>query len=162
MAISEGDRLPEATFLRVGSEGPEPVELRAIVDGRKVVLFGIPGAFTPTCHTAHMPSFVRTAEQFFARDVDEIACIAVNDPFVLAAWSATTGAAAARIGVLADPEGAFTRAIGMDFDAPSAGLIGRSQRYAMVVEDRIVRRLNVETARGACEQTGGEALLESL
>jgi peroxiredoxin len=162
VALSEGDRLPGATLLRVGNDGPEEVDLESHLKGRRVVIFAVPGAFTPTCHSAHMPSFVRTMDQFKAKGVDEIICIAVNDPFVMKAWGEATGANEAGITLLADPEGAFTRAIAMDFTAPPAGLIGRSQRYAMVVEDGVVKTLHVETARGVCEVTAGESLLATL
>ena len=160
--ISEGDRLPGATLMRVGTEGPEKVELGPLLDGRKVVLFAVPGAFTPTCHSAHMPSFVRTRGAFAEKGIDEVICVSVNDPFVLKVWDEATGADAAGITLLADPEGSFTRAIGMAFDAPPAGLIGRSQRYAMIVDDGVVRTLHVETARGVCEVTAGESLLATL
>ena len=160
--IAEGDRLPEATLLRIGEDGPEKVELGALLAGRRVVIFAVPGAFTPTCHSAHMPSFVRTKEQFTSNGIDEIVCIAVNDPFVLKVWGEATGAAEAGITPLSDADGAFTRAIGMEFTAPPSGLIGRSRRYAMVVEDGRVRTLHVETARGVCEVTAGESLLATL
>ena len=162
MPISQGDRLPGAYLLRIGEDGPEQVDLQGLLAGRQVVIFAVPGAFTPTCHSSHMPSFVRTADRFREKGVNEILCIAVNDPFVLNAWSEATGAGEARITVLSDAEGAFTRAIGMEFDAPSRGLIGRSQRYAMVVEDGVVKTLHVEQARGTCETTAGEALLATL
>ncbi len=160
--IAEGDRLPGATLMRVGSNGPEKVELGPLLEARRVVLFGVPGAFTPTCHSAHMPSFVRTRDAFAEKGVDEVICVSVNDPFVLKVWDEATGADEAGITLLADPEAAFTRAIGMVFDAPPAGLIGRSQRYAMVVEDGVVQTLHLETARGVCEVTAGESLLATL
>lgn len=160
--IAEGDQLPGATLLRIGAEGPEKVELGPLLEGRRVVIFGVPGAFTPTCHSAHMPSFIRTRDRLADKGVDDIICVAVNDPHVLKAWGETTGATEAGILLLSDAESAFTRAIGMDFDAPAVGLLGRSQRYAMVVEDGRVRTLHVETARGVCEATAGEALLATL
>ena len=162
MPISEGDRLPAAHLLRSGEDGPEQVDLQQLLAGRRVVVFAVPGAFTPTCHSAHMPSFVRTADQLRDKGVDEIVCVAVNDPFVLKAWSETTGAGEAGIVVLSDAEGAFTRAIGMEFDAAPRGLIGRSQRYAMLVEDGVVKTLHLEQARGTCETSSGEALLATL
>ena len=161
-AIAEGDRLPGATLLRIGADGPEKVELGPLLEGRRVVIFAVPGAFTPTCHSAHMPSFVRTKEQFDSKGMDDIICVAVNDPHVLKAWADVTGATAAGIKVLADTEGAFTRAVGMEFTASPSGLIGRSKRYAMVVEDGVVRTLHVEAARGVCEATAGETLLATL
>ena len=160
--IEEGDRLPGATLLRIGADGPEKVELGPMLEGRRVIIFGVPGAFTPTCHSAHMPSFVRTKEQFHSKGIDDIVCVAVNDPHVLRVWGEVTGATEAGIHVLADAEGAFTRAIGMEFTAPASGLIGRSRRYAMLVEDGVVTTLHVEAARGVCEATAGESLLATL
>ncbi|MFC3612466.1 peroxiredoxin [Lutimaribacter marinistellae] len=160
--ISIGDELPGATLIQMGDEGPQPVALGDRMKGRKIVIFAVPGAFTPTCHSAHVPSFMRTKDQFDAKGVDEIICVSVNDPFVMKAWGEATGASAAGLTMLADPESAFTRAIGMDFDAPPAGLIGRSKRYAMVVEDGKVTALNLEENPGACEVSAGEGLLESM
>ena len=162
MAISIGDRLPGATLLQAGPDGPETVALGDLLDGCRVVIFAVPGAFTPTCHSAHMPSFIRTREEFRSRGIDEIICISVNDPFVLKAWGEATGATDADITLLADPEGAFTRAVGMEFTALPVGLIERSRRYAMIVEDGVVRTFNVEEQRGVCELTAGETLLDAL
>lgn len=162
MTITTGDRLPEATFSRIGESGPEQVELSSLTKGRKVVIFAVPGAFTPTCHSAHVPSFIRTKDDFAAKGVDEIICLSVNDPFVLKAWGADTGASDAGITMLADGTGAFTKAIGMDFDAPPVGLMGRSKRYAMLVEDGTVTILHAEESPGVCEVSGGEALLASM
>lgn len=162
MTITTGDRLPEATFSRIGESGPEQVELASLTKGRKVVIFAVPGAFTPTCHSAHVPSFIRTKDDFAAKGVDEIICLSVNDPFVLKAWGADTGASDAGITMLADGTGAFTKAIGMDFDAPPVGLMGRSKRYAMLVEDGTVTILQAEESPGVCEVSGGEALLASM
>ncbi len=162
MTIAVGDELPKAMLLRIGDDGPEGVGLRDWTAGRRVVIFAVPGAFTPTCHSAHMPSFVRTREDFTAKGVEAVACVAVNDPFVLRHWSEATGAAEARIEVLADADGAFTEALGLGFDAPKAGLVGRSKRYAMLVEDNIVRVLNVEAGGGECVVSGGEALLAAI
>lgn len=160
--IAEGGRLPDADLLRIGPDGPETVSLRDLTAGRRVVIFAVPGAFTPTCHSAHMPSFVRTRDAFAEKGVDAIYCVAVNDPFVLRAWAEATGADKAGIEVLSDAEGDYTRAIGLSFDAPGAWINGRSQRYAMLVEDGVVRVLHLETARGTCEVSGGEAMLEAV
>lgn len=160
MTIKVGDTLPDATLTAFGAEGPEQVELSSKTKGRKVVIFAVPGAYTPTCHSAHVPSFIRTKDAFAGKGVDEIICIAVNDPFVLKAWGEDTGATAAGITMLGDAEGAFTKAIGMDFTAPPVGLIGRSQRYAMIVEDGVVKAMGVEAGPGECELSAGEALLE--
>lgn len=162
MTISQGDRLPEANLVRMGEGGPEEVSLGALTQGRKVVIFAVPGAFTPTCHSAHVPSFVRTKDQFAEKGVDEIICISVNDPFVMKAWGEATGATGAGISMLGDPQSTFTTAIGMNFDTPPAGLVGRSKRYAMIVEDGVVRSLHLEENPGTCETSAGESLLEEL
>ncbi len=162
MPITTGDKLPEASFSRMGADGPEQVALSSLTAGRKVVIFAVPGAYTPTCHSAHVPSFIRTIGDFAAKNVDEIICISVNDPFVMKAWGADTGAAEAGITMLADGAGEFTKAIGMDFDAPPVGLMGRSKRYAMLVEDGTITLLHVEESPGVCEASAGEALLAAM
>lgn len=162
MTISKGDTLPDATLIGLGANGPEPVNLTKRAAGRKLVIFAVPGAYTGVCTTAHVPSFVRTADQLTEKGVDEIICIAVNDPFVLGAWGEMTGAAAAGITMLADAEGTFTKAMGMEFSAPPAGLIDRSKRYAMVVEDGTVTLLNEEENPGQCDISAGETLLSAL
>jgi glutaredoxin/glutathione-dependent peroxiredoxin len=126
MAISVGDTLPEATLLMMGANGPEGVSLHAKLKGRKVVIFGLPGAYTGTCTTAHVPSFIRTADKFAAKGVDEIICVSVNDPFVMGAWGASTGASAAGIAMLGDADASLTKAMGVDFTAPPVGLISRT------------------------------------
>lgn len=162
MTISSGETLPDATLVKMGAEGPEPVSLAGVTKGRKVVIFAVPGAFTPTCHSAHVPSFIRTKAEFDGKGVDEIICVSVNDPFVMKAWGEATGAEAAGLTMLSDPESAFTKAIGMDFDAPPAGLIARSRRYAMLVDDGTVTLLQAEENPGACEISAGEGLLASM
>lgn len=162
MTISQGETLPDATLVQLGDNGPEPVSIADKTKGRKVVIFAVPGAFTPTCHSAHVPSFVRTKDQFDAKGVDEIICVSVNDPFVMKAWGEATGAAAAGLTMLADAQSAFTKAIGMDFDAPPAGLIARSKRYAMLVDDGTVTLLHEEENPGACEVSAGEGLLAAM
>ncbi len=162
MTISVGDTLPEASFTRLGAAGPEQVALSDLTAGRKVILFAVPGAYTPTCHSAHVPSFIRTRDALLEKGVDEIICVSVNDPFVMKAWGEATGGAAAGITFLADAAGSFTAALGLAFDAHPAGLVGRSRRYAMLVENGVVTRLNLEQSPGTCELSGGEAMLESL
>ena len=162
MTLSTGDKLPDATLLTLGENGPEEVALSARTAGRKVVIFAVPGAYTPTCSSAHVPSFVRTKGQFDAKGVDEIICVSVNDPFVMKAWGESTGASEAGITMLGDPQSAFTKAIGMEFDAPPAGLLARSKRYAMYVEDGTVKVLHVEESPGTCEVTAGESLLAEI
>lgn len=162
MTITTGDALPDATLTRLGADGPEQVSLADLTKGRKVVIFAVPGAFTPTCHSAHVPSFIRTKDDFTAKGVDEIICISVNDPFVMKAWGEATGATAAGLSLLSDGTGAYTAEIGMNFDAPPVGLMGRSKRYAMLVDDGIVKVLHAEDSPGTCEISGGEAMLAAL
>jgi peroxiredoxin len=162
MSIAVGDRLPDATMLRIGADGPEPVDLGQKLRGRRVVLFGLPGAYTSTCTAAHVPSFIRTKAGFDAKGVDEIICVAVNDPFVMKAWGESTGATAAGLTFLADSDGSFTRAMGMEFSAPMVGFHGRSKRYALFAEDGVVKVLHPETERGVCEVSGGEAMLDAI
>lgn len=161
MALAIGDRLPDASLVKMGEDGPETVDLAARLAGRKVVVFALPGAFTGPCTTAHVPSFIRTADDFRAKGVDEIICIAVNDPFTLKAWGESTGATAAGITMLGDADGALTRALGMEFTAPELGLIGRSNRYALLLEDGVITHANVDEP-GTCDISTGESLLATL
>jgi glutaredoxin/glutathione-dependent peroxiredoxin len=161
MTISVGDRLPEGTLVKLGANGPEQVSIETLTKGRKVAIFAVPGAYTPTCHSAHVPSFIRTKAGFDAKGVDEVVCISVNDPFVMKAWGEVTGATAAGITMLADA-GAYTAALGLSFDAPPVALMGRSKRYAMYVVDGVVKVLHLEQATGTCEISGGEALLAAI
>jgi cytochrome c peroxidase len=162
MTITTGDRLPEADLIRMGDEGPEAVSLADLTAGKTIAIFAVPGAYTPTCSAAHVPSFIRTKDAFAAKGVDTIVCVSVNDPFVMKAWGETTGATEAGLHMLADADGSFTKAIGLSFDAPPAGLIGRSRRYAMLVEDGTVKALHVEESPGVCDVSGGESLLKEL
>lgn len=162
MAITQGDTLPDATFVEMTADGPAPVQLADKTAGRKVVIFAVPGAFTPTCHSAHVPSFIRTKDEFAAKGVDEIICVSVNDPFVMKSWGEATGATEAGITMLGDAESLFTKGIGMEFSAPPAGLIARSKRYAMLVENGVVTLLQEEESPGVCEVSGGEGLLASM
>ena len=162
MAISTGDKLPSTSLVRMGSDGPEQATIAELTAGRKVIIFGLPGAFTPTCSSAHVPSFMRTKDQFTAKGVDEIICVAVNDVFVMDEWGKATGAAEAGLSFWADPASTFTNAIGMNFDAAPVGLFGRSARYAMLVDDGVVSILQQEVARGVCELTLGENMLADM
>jgi peroxiredoxin len=161
MTIEIGTRLPEATLLHMGAAGGETVNLADRLKGRKVVIFGLPGAYTGTCSTAHVPSFIRTAGKFAEKGVDEIICISVNDPFVMKAWGEATGATAAGITMLGDADASFSKAIGMTFDVPHLGFFARSKRYSALVEDGVVTRFNPETGTG-CEISAGEHLLSQL
>ncbi|MGI3183968.1 peroxiredoxin [Nioella aestuarii] len=162
MAITVGDKLPETTFLIFSENGPEEVPLAPKLNGRKVVIFGLPGAFTRGCSATHLPSFMRTREAFAEKGVDEVICIAVNDPFAMTAWGQHTGATEAGITMLADAAGDFTRAIGLEFSAPVVGLYNRCQRFALMAEDGVVKALNLEEEAGACKLTVGEELLEKI
>ena len=162
MSISTGDKLPQATLMQMGADGPEAVSLADKTQGRKVVIFAVPGAYTPTCHSAHVPSFIRTKDGLAEKGVDEVICVSVNDPFVMKSWGEVTGASEAGITMLGDADASFTKAIGMDFDAPPAGLLSRSRRYAMLVEDGTVSVLHAEESPGVCEISGGEALLAAI
>lgn len=161
MTISEGTRLPDATLVKMGANGPEAISVAALTGGRKVVIFAVPGAFTPTCHSAHVPGFIAARDQLAAKGIDEIVCIAVNDAHVMRAWGEATGAAAAGITMLSDGMGEFTEKLGMAFDVAAVGLKGRSKRYAMMVEDGVVKVWNPETTRG-CEVSGGAAMVAAL
>lgn len=162
MTITTGDRLPDANLLRMGDKGPEQVALSSLTAGRKIVLFGLPGAYTGTCTTAHVPSFVRSMDALRAKGVDEVICVSVNDPFVMKAWGESTGATAAGITMLGDPASEFTKAMGLAFSAPPAGLIDRSKRYALAAQDGVVTVLHLEESPGTCDRSGGEAMLAAL
>jgi peroxiredoxin len=159
--IKVGDRLPEAKFRVMTAEGPQWKTTDEIFKGKKVVLFAVPGAFTPTCNNIHMPSFVNNVSAFKAKGVDTIAVTAVNDVFVLEAWKKASNADG-KIEFLADGNGEFAKAIDMIVDASAAGLGVRSKRYSMLVEDGVVKRLNVEDAPGKCEVSSGSELLKQI
>jgi peroxiredoxin len=159
--IEVGQKLPNATLTMMGPDGVQQVDLASRLKGRRVIIFGLPGAFTPTCSSAHLPSFMRTKPQFDAKGVDEIICQSVNDPHVMRAWGETSGGAAAGITFLADQASEFTKAIGMEFSAPPAGFFDRSKRYSMFVEDGVVTIFNPEIEKG-CAISGGENLLDQI
>lgn len=160
MTISVGDTIPSAEVLRMGADGPESLDIAAHIAGKKVVIFGLPGAYTSTCTSAHMPSFIRTFEAFQDKGIDEIICVSVNDVFVMDHWGESTGANAKGITMLADWDAAFTKSTGLAFSAPPVGFVNRCQRMAMVVTDGKVDALTMEEERGACVLTAGENLLE--
>ncbi len=159
MTISVGDRLPHATLTKVTPNGPEQVDTDAFFKGRRVALFAVPGAFTPTCSVRHLPSFVEKGDELKAKGVDEVACTAVNDPFVLGAWSQANDAGA--VTMLADGNGDFAGALGLTMDGAKFGLGTRSQRYAMLVNDGVVEQLNVE-APGAFEVSSADYMLARM
>jgi peroxiredoxin len=161
MTIKIGDRLPEATFTVMTSDGPQTRTTEDFFKGRRVVLVGVPGAFTPTCHRNHLPGFVTKADDILAKGIDEIAVTGVNDVFVMDAWAKHSGAEG-KVTFLADGSANFARAIGLTADMSARGLGMRSQRYSMLIEDGIVRKVSVEEAPGKAEASGAEALLKVL
>jgi cytochrome c peroxidase len=162
MAIKVGERMPDGTLLRMGPNGAEKVATRDLFAGRRVVVFGLPGAFTGTCSTAHVPSYMRVLPSLTARGVDEVVCIAGNDPWVMRAWGEQTGAASAGITMLGDPSGAYIEALGTAFDAPDTGFLRRSRRFSALVQDGIVELWHEEAGPGVCEATAGEAMLAAI
>ena len=162
MAVRVGERMPGGTLLRMGDKGVEPVPMGPVFSGRRVVVFGLPGAFTGTCSTAHVPSYMRVLPSLTARGVDEVVCVAANDPWVMKAWGEATGAASAGITMLGDPSGDWIEALGTLFDAPQVGFVRRSRRFSAFVEDGTVRLWQEEAGPGVCEATAGEAMLAAI
>ncbi|MCI0600821.1 MAG: peroxiredoxin [Beijerinckiaceae bacterium] len=161
MTIQSGDPIPKAVFTVMTPDGPELRTTDQIFGGRKVVLFGVPGAFTPLCDKQHLPGFLNNAAEFKARGIDDIMVTGINDIFVMDAWAKSTGSDR-QITFLADGNGDFARALGLTLDLTQRGLGIRSQRYAMIVDDGVVRSLNVETAPGKVDTSSAEALLKQL
>lgn len=161
MPISVGDKLPNARFRVTTPEGPAWKSTDEIFKGKKVVLFGVPGAFTGTCHKSHLPGFIQNADAFRAKGIDTIAVTGVNDHFVMDAWREASGAGE-KVLFLADGNGEFARAIDMTFDGSGNGLGVRSKRYSMLVEDGVVKKLNVEEAPGKVELSGADTLLRAM
>jgi peroxiredoxin len=161
MTINVGDALPEATFRVVTPEGPANKTTKDLFAGKKVVLFAVPGAFTPTCHKNHLPGFLEKAEAIKAKGVDAIAVTSVNDVFVMEAWANATNGAG-KIEFLADGNANFAQALGLTMDGSAGGLGIRSKRYSMIVEDGIVKALNVEDVPSKADVSGAEALLKQL
>jgi len=159
MAIQVGDRIPSMTLVKATSEGPQPVQTDEFFAGRKVALFSVPGAFTPTCSARHLPSFVEKAGELKAKGVDEIACTAVNDAFVLSAWQKANEAD--DVTMLADGNGEFAQALGLTMDGSKFGMGTRGQRWSAVVEDGVVSQLNVEEP-GGYGVSGAEHMLGQL
>ena len=159
MTIQTGDKLPETTLVKVTENGPEQVNAADYFKGRKVALFSVPGAFTPTCSAKHLPGYVDKADELKAKGIDEIACTAVNDAFVLGAWSKNAGAD--QVTMLADGNGDFAEAVGLTMDGTAFGLGKRGQRFSMIVNDGVVEQLNVE-APGEFKVSSADHMLEQL
>jgi peroxiredoxin len=159
MTIQKGDRLPDLPLTIAAADGPKPTTSGEFFRGKRVALFAVPGAFTPTCSARHLPSYVEKAAELKGKGVDEIACISVNDPFVMTAWNQRDGSE--DITMLADGNGAFTDAVGLSFDGSQFGMGKRSQRYSMIVNDGVVEQLNVE-APGEYRASSAETMLDQL
>ena len=160
MTIQVGDRIPSTTLIKATAQGPQPVESDAYFAGRKVALFSVPGAFTPTCSARHLPSYLDKADELAAKGVDEIACVSVNDAFVMQAWAESSGAEG-KVTMFADGNGDFATALGLDADFSKFGMGKRSQRWSAIVEDGVVRELNVEEP-GAFSVSSAEFLSAQL
>ncbi|HWH39260.1 MAG TPA: peroxiredoxin [Usitatibacter sp.] len=167
MTIKVGDRLPEGNvqeFIEVEgngcSVGPNTFKVQDLTKGKKIAIFGLPGAFTPTCSAKHVPSYLQNMDQLKAKGIDEVWCFAVNDPFVMGAWSRDQKAGG-KIRFMADGSAEYTKKLGLDFDLNARGLGTRCQRFSMIVDDGVVKQLNIEQA-GKYEVSGAEKMLEQL
>ena len=160
MTIKAGTKIPPASLKTMSAEGMQTITTDELFKGKKVVLFALPGAFTPTCSAKHLPSFVQLADKIRARGVDTIACLSVNDAFVMDAWGKNQNVGD-KVTMLADGNGDFTKAVGLTMDGTGYGMGVRSQRYAMVVDNGVVKTLNIE-APGAYEVSSAEAILKTL
>ena len=160
MSINVGDRIPNATLHYMGPDGPTSIPTDELFAGKKVVLFGLPGAYTPTCSAAHLPGFVTFSDKLFAKGVDKIVCLSVNDAFVMNAWGKVNNADGL-VMMAADGNAEFTKALGLDVDLSARGMGIRSQRFAMIVDDGVVTLLNVEQP-GKFEVSDAETILNAL
>ena len=159
MAIQVGESIPLLTLMHMGKDGPEGVSTDDIFKGKKVVLFGVPGAFTPTCSAKHLPGFVEKSKDIKAKGVDDIVCVSVNDVFVMGAW-AKDQKAGSKVTLVADGDAVLTKALGLELDLTGKGLGLRNQRFAMIVEDGVVKSLDIDA--GKLEATSAEAVLGKL
>ncbi len=155
MPIQTGDRFPEATLMRMTEKGPAPVSTGELFAGKKVVLFGVPGAFTPTCSNKHLPGYVKEADAIRAKGVDLIACVSVNDPFVMDAWGKAQEATG-KVLMLADGNAELAKKLGLDVDLSKSGMGHRNRRFSMIVQDGVVKELNLE-APGEFKVSSAEA-----
>lgn len=162
MTIEVGDRIPSANLISQIGDKVQQIDIAERIAGKRVVLFGLPGAYTSICSSAHLPSFIRTADAFRAKGVDEIICVAVNDARVMSHWGKSTGAEDAGILMLADWDSQLTKGLGLEFSVPAIGFKDRMTRCAMFVEDGIVKVLQFEEEKGTCNLTAGETLLEMI
>ncbi len=161
MTIAIGSRLPEAKFKEKTADGPVEITTNELFAGKRVVLFAVPGAFTPTCSLNHLPGYLDNRDALLAKGVDDIAVVAVNDWHVMGAWAQSSGGLG-KIHFLADWDGAFTKALGLDVDLSGGGLGVRSKRYSMLVEDGVVKSLNIEESPGQATVSAADAMLAQL
>lgn len=161
MAIKVGDKLPGVTLRRLGDGGIDEVNTTDLTAGKKIVLFAVPGAFTPTCSEQHLPGFKQHADTIKAKGVDDIICVTVNDPFVVGEWTKAMGASG-KVDILSDGNAEFTKAVGLEFDASAVGLGTRSKRYAMILDDGVVKTLLVEDVPSQADVSSANAILEAL
>ena len=161
MTIKVGDKIPSATLRYLSPEGPKEITTDELFQGKKVALFAVPGAFTPACSQRHLPGFVERAADLKAKGVDTIACVAVNDTFVMGAWGKAQNVGD-KVMMLADGSGDFSRAVGLELDMRGRGLGMRSQRYSMLVDNGVVKALSVEAQPGQVEASGADAMLKAL
>jgi peroxiredoxin len=160
MTVKVGDKVPSAKLKQMSAEGPKDVSTDELFGGKKVALFALPGAFTPTCSAKHLPGFIEKAEELKKKGVEAIACVSVNDAFVMDAWGKAQGAGA-KVMMLADGNGDFTRAMGLEMDGTAHGMGKRSQRYSMIVDNGVIKQLNVEQPR-AFEVSSADYMLKQL
>ncbi len=159
MTVSVGDNVPSGTLAFLGEKGPETINTDELFNGKKVVLFAVPGAFTPTCSEAHLPGFVANHDKIVAKGVDQVVCVSVNDPFVMGAWGKTQNAE--ELLMAADGSATWTKALGLELDLVERGLGIRSKRYSMIVDNGVISHLNVDEGPGM-EVSSAEKILESL
>lgn len=160
MSIQKGDKIPSANFMTMGPDGPEPIDSETLFSGKRVALFAVPGAFTPTCSAKHLPGYKNLVSEFKEKGIDTIACTSVNDVFVMDAWGKDQGLQGEII-LLADGNGSFAKAVGLELDGSGFGMGSRSQRYAMVINDTLVENIFVENG-GEFKVSAADYLLENL
>ncbi len=162
MTISIGDQIPDASLGKIREFGPETVLLSSYTKGKRVALFGLPGAFTATCTASHVPGFIQNMESYRNKGIDHVICLSVNDVFVMKAWDESLGASDAGIEMLSDVSAEFTKAAGLSFSVPALGFTDRCLRFSAYVVDNEIFAFNSETERGVCDLTSGESLLEQI
>ena len=162
MSIKIGQKLPDSTLYKLGKSGPETTKLSSLYTNRKLAIFALPGAFTPTCSTSHLPTIIEAAAGFYKKGIDEILCVSVNDPHVVAAWGEISGSTAAGITMLGDPTSEFTKSIGAEIDRTEKGLGMRSARYTMLIDNNVIKSIKAEEDTAACEISAAENFIKEI